>query len=95
MGGIIGRLFREFSVTIAVAVLISGFVSLTLTPMLASRFIRPPGDVRHGKLFLATERGFTVIRERMDAGSPGRLTISRSRLQDRLSSWYSLCFSSS
>ena len=68
MGGIIGRLFREFSVTIAVAVLISGFVSLTLTPMLASRFIRPPGDVRHGKLFLATERGFTVIREAYGRG---------------------------
>jgi HAE1 family hydrophobic/amphiphilic exporter-1 len=63
MGGIIGRLFREFSVTIVAAVLISGFVSLTLTPMLASHFIRPPGDVRHGKLFLATERGFTVIRD--------------------------------
>jgi HAE1 family hydrophobic/amphiphilic exporter-1 len=41
MGGVIGKLFREFAVTIIVAVLISGFVSLTLTPMLASRFVRP------------------------------------------------------
>ncbi|HSX13383.1 MAG TPA: efflux RND transporter permease subunit [Chlamydiales bacterium] len=41
MGGVVGRLFREFAVTIVVAVLISGFVSLTLTPMLASRFVRP------------------------------------------------------
>ena len=41
MGGVVGRLFREFAVTIVVAVLISGFVSLSLTPMLASRFVRP------------------------------------------------------
>ena len=42
MGGILGRLFHEFAVTIGVAILISGFVSLTLTPMLCSRFLRPP-----------------------------------------------------
>ena len=42
MGGIVGRLFHEFAVTIGVAILISGFVSLTLTPMLCSRFLRPP-----------------------------------------------------
>ena len=42
MGGLVGRLFREFSVTIGVAVLVSGFVSLTLTPMLSSRFLRDP-----------------------------------------------------
>jgi HAE1 family hydrophobic/amphiphilic exporter-1 len=47
MGGIIGRLFREFSVTIGAAVLISGFISLTLTPMLSSRFILPPGGQHH------------------------------------------------
>jgi HAE1 family hydrophobic/amphiphilic exporter-1 len=68
MGGIIGRLFREFSVTIAVAVLISGVVSLTLTPMLASRFIRSPGDIHHGRLFLATERGFAVVRDAYGRG---------------------------
>jgi HAE1 family hydrophobic/amphiphilic exporter-1 len=44
MGGVIGRLFREFAVTIVVAVLISGFVSLTLTPMLCSRFVKPYGE---------------------------------------------------
>ena len=43
MGGILGRLLHEFAVTIAVAILVSGFVSLTLTPMLCSRFLRPPG----------------------------------------------------
>jgi HAE1 family hydrophobic/amphiphilic exporter-1 len=47
MGGIIGRLFREFAVTIAAAILISGFISLSLTPMLASRFLRPEDGSRH------------------------------------------------
>ena len=44
MGGIIGRLFHEFAVTIGAAILISGFVSLSLTPMLCSRFLRPRGE---------------------------------------------------
>ena len=56
MGGIIGRLFHEFAVTIGVAILVSGFVSLTLTPMLCSRFLRPPKDERHGRWYEATER---------------------------------------
>ena len=47
MGGIVGRLFREFAVTIGVAVLISGFISLTLTPMLSSRFLPPPERGQH------------------------------------------------
>ena len=55
MGGIIGRLFHEFAVTIGVAVLVSGFVSLTLTPMLCSRFLRPPKEERHGRFYNATE----------------------------------------
>ncbi|MDD5675781.1 MAG: efflux RND transporter permease subunit [Chitinivibrionales bacterium] len=62
LGGIIGRLFHEFAVTIAVAILISGFVSLSLTPMLAGRLLRPPGEVRHGKLFLTTENAFNNLR---------------------------------
>ncbi|MGE5143820.1 MAG: efflux RND transporter permease subunit [Acidobacteriota bacterium] len=56
MGGIIGRLFHEFAVTIGVAIIVSGFVSLTLTPMLGSRFLRPPKDERHGRFYEATER---------------------------------------
>ncbi len=55
LGGIMGRLFREFSVTIGVAVLVSCLVSLTLTPMLASRFLREPHLIRHGRAYLATE----------------------------------------
>ena len=58
MGGIIGRLFHEFGVTIATAILISGFVSLTLTPMLASRFLKPPAEARHSTVYGSSERIF-------------------------------------
>jgi HAE1 family hydrophobic/amphiphilic exporter-1 len=58
MGGILGRILHEFAVTIAFAILISGFVSLTLTPMLCSRFLLPPGAEKHGRLYLAMERVF-------------------------------------
>jgi HAE1 family hydrophobic/amphiphilic exporter-1 len=60
MGGILGRLLREFAVTISMAILISGVVSLTLTPMLASRFLRPGAEQR-GRLFRVTERGFDAL----------------------------------
>src|SRR5213076_551745 len=62
MGGILGRLLHEFAVTIIVAVLISGFVSLTLTPMMCSRILKPHTDVKHGRLFLASERAFDTVR---------------------------------
>jgi HAE1 family hydrophobic/amphiphilic exporter-1 len=58
MGGIVGRLFNEFAVTIGVAVLVSGFVSLSLTPMMAGRFMRPPQEVHHGRVYAASERVF-------------------------------------
>ncbi|HUC98040.1 MAG TPA: efflux RND transporter permease subunit, partial [Candidatus Polarisedimenticolaceae bacterium] len=48
MSGMLGRLLREFAVTICVAILVSGFVSLTLTPMLCSRYLRPPAEQKHG-----------------------------------------------
>ena len=51
MSGMIGRLLREFAVTICVAILVSGFVSLSLTPMLCSRYLRPPATVKHGWLY--------------------------------------------
>ncbi|MFY9725193.1 MAG: efflux RND transporter permease subunit [Bryobacteraceae bacterium] len=57
MAGIVGRLLHEFSVTIVVAILISGFVSLSLTPMLGSRFLRSDRGVSHGALYRALERG--------------------------------------
>ena len=59
LGGIVGRLLHEFAVTITSAILVSGIVSLTLTPMMSSRFIRPPGEQRHGGVYMATERIFT------------------------------------
>jgi HAE1 family hydrophobic/amphiphilic exporter-1 len=58
MAGILGRLFREFAVTISVAILVSGFVSLTLTPMLCSRFLRAHKNQKHGKFYQASERFF-------------------------------------
>ncbi|MGZ8429453.1 MAG: efflux RND transporter permease subunit [Candidatus Deferrimicrobiaceae bacterium] len=58
MGGVVGRLLHEFAVTIGAAVLVSGFVSLTLTPMLCSRFLRPPGEEKHGRVYQASERFF-------------------------------------
>jgi HAE1 family hydrophobic/amphiphilic exporter-1 len=61
MAGIIGRLLHEFAVTIGMAILVSGFVSLTLTPMLCSRFLRPPSEVRHGRLYAGSERFFTFL----------------------------------
>jgi HAE1 family hydrophobic/amphiphilic exporter-1 len=59
MADIIGRLLHEFAVTIGMSILISGFVSLSLTPMLASRFVRPHGKEQHGRLYQASERFFT------------------------------------
>jgi HAE1 family hydrophobic/amphiphilic exporter-1 len=58
MGGILGRLLHEFALTISVAILVSCFVSLTLTPMLCSRFLKPPTTEHHGSLFMAMERFF-------------------------------------
>ncbi len=58
LGGILGRLLQEFSVTIGVAILVSGFVSLTLTPMLCSRFLKPHHEEKHGRLFNLFERFF-------------------------------------
>ncbi|MBM3734701.1 MAG: acriflavine resistance protein B [Acidobacteria bacterium] len=58
MGGVLGRLFREFAVTICVAVLISGVVSVTLTPMLCSRFLTSSHGKKHGWFYRTTERFF-------------------------------------
>ena len=63
MGGILGRLLHEFAVTIVSAVLISGFVSLTLTPMMCSRILTPHAGERHGRLYMAFERAFDAARD--------------------------------
>ncbi len=62
MGGILGRLLHEFAVTISAAILVSGLVSLTLTPMLCSRFLKPPKKADHGRLYLLFERFFDGMR---------------------------------
>jgi hydrophobic/amphiphilic exporter-1 (mainly G- bacteria), HAE1 family len=62
MGGIVGRLLHEFAVTIIAAILVSGFVSLSLTPMLCSRFLRPPSEERHNRIYMASERVFDGMR---------------------------------
>src|SRR5260370_11425362 len=62
MSGIVGRLFHEFAVVIMTAILISGFVSLSLTPMLCSRFLKPPSE-HHNALYRASERGFDALRD--------------------------------
>jgi HAE1 family hydrophobic/amphiphilic exporter-1 len=59
MGGLLGRLLNEFAVTIGVAILVSGFVSLTLTPMLCSRFLRHR-EIRHGRFYNAIEGIFNA-----------------------------------
>ncbi|MGA2916350.1 MAG: efflux RND transporter permease subunit [Sedimentisphaerales bacterium] len=61
MGGLIGRLFREFAVTIGMAVLVSGFVALSLTPMLCSRYLRPPQEMHHSRAFEYSERIYKIM----------------------------------
>jgi HAE1 family hydrophobic/amphiphilic exporter-1 len=61
MGGIIGRLFREFAVVLAMTIFVSMIVSLTLTPMMASRFLRAHHETRHGRLYQLSERGFDAM----------------------------------
>ncbi len=63
MGGVIGRLLHEFAVTIMAAILISGFVSLTLTPMLCGRWLRSEREQQHGALYRAIERTFDTMRD--------------------------------
>lgn len=64
MGGIIGRLFWEFAVTLSAATLVSLLVSLTLTPMMCSRLLRPAADrPAHGRFYLASERFFNSLLE--------------------------------
>jgi len=63
MGGILGRIFREFAVTLSVAVLISMVVSLTTTPMMCAQFLRAEKDRKHNRLYRASERGFQRIHD--------------------------------
>jgi HAE1 family hydrophobic/amphiphilic exporter-1 len=68
MSGIIGRLFREFAVTLAMTIAVSAFVSLTLTPMMASRFLKPHDAEKHGRLYRLSERGFAAMANGYERG---------------------------
>ena len=61
MQGLVGRLFREFAVTLSTAIGVSLLVSLTVTPMLCAKFLRPVGEQKHGRLYRISERGFDFI----------------------------------
>jgi multidrug efflux pump len=61
MGGIVGRLFREFAVTLSVAIAVSLLISLTTTPMMCARLLRPESEIRHGRLYRISDRGFAWI----------------------------------
>jgi HAE1 family hydrophobic/amphiphilic exporter-1 len=78
MGGILGRLLNEFAVTIIAAVLISGFVSLTLTPMMCSRILKPHrSDKTHGRIYMTFERGFDAWKHAYEASL--RWTLAHQR----------------
>ena len=77
MGGIVGRLLHEFAVTIITAVLISGFVSLTLTPMMCARILKPHHGVQHGRLYQLSERGFEALRRVYQSGLEWSLRHAR------------------
>jgi multidrug efflux pump len=66
MGGIVGRLFREFAVTLSVAIVVSLLVSLTTTPMMCARIIRPESEIQHGRMYHASERGFQWILDKYE-----------------------------
>jgi hydrophobe/amphiphile efflux-1 (HAE1) family protein len=61
MGGIMGRLFREFAITVTMTIAVSAFVSLTLSPMMCSLFLRNEHKVKHGRAYLFIERGFEAL----------------------------------
>jgi multidrug efflux pump len=61
MGGIVGRLFREFAMTLSVAIMISLVISLTTTPMMCAYVLKDPRDRKIGRLYRASERAFTAV----------------------------------
>ena len=65
MGGIVGKLFREFAVTLSVAVAVSLLVSLTTTPMLCARFLKARDESRHGSIYRASETRLRVAARRI------------------------------
>jgi HAE1 family hydrophobic/amphiphilic exporter-1 len=81
MGGVVGRVFREFAVTITMTILISGFVSLTLTPMLCSRLLKPVRhDAHHNLFYRVADGGFNLLFAGYRRGLTGVLRWRRATL---------------
>jgi hydrophobic/amphiphilic exporter-1 (mainly G- bacteria), HAE1 family len=80
MGGIIGRLFREFAVVLAMTIFVSMVVSMTLTPMMASRFLRGHDEIRHGKFYQWSERCFEAMLQAYERGLDLALSWKRTTL---------------
>jgi multidrug efflux pump subunit AcrB len=80
MGGIIGRLFREFAVTLAMTIFVSMVVSLTLTPMMASRFLRAHGETQHGRFYQWSERAFDAMLHAYERGLDRAMLWSKTTL---------------
>ena len=80
MGGIIGRLFREFSVVLAMTIFVSMVVSMTLTPMMASRFLRAHGEIKHGRFYQWSERCFEGMLRSYERGLDLALSWKRTTL---------------
>ena len=80
MGGIIGRLFREFAVTLGMTIFVSMLVSLTLTPMMASRFLRAHSETRHGRVYQWSERAFAAMLRAYERGLDRALRWSKTTL---------------
>ena len=80
MGGVIGRLFREFAVVLAMTIFVSMMVSLTLTPMMASRFLRAHHETRHGRFYQWSERLFERMLHAYERGLDHALDWKRTTL---------------
>jgi hydrophobic/amphiphilic exporter-1 (mainly G- bacteria), HAE1 family len=80
MGGVIGRLFREFAVVLAMTIFVSMLVSLTLTPMMASRFLRSNHETRHGRFYQWSERLFDRMLRAYERGLDHALDWKRTTL---------------
>ncbi len=80
MGGIIGRLFREFAVVLAMTIFVSMVVSMTLTPMMASRFLRAHNETKHGKFYQWSERCFDAMLHAYERGLDVALSWKRTTL---------------
>ncbi len=80
MGGIIGRLFREFAVTLTMTIFVSMVVSLTLTPMMASRFLRAHSETKHGKFYEWSERAFDAMLHAYERGLDVAMSWRRTTL---------------